>query len=352
MEKIMKSKENNMAKLENPSKNVFSKIADKIGQKMLINLAALTVLMIILLIFQNRFFSVVNITNVLRQISGVIIVSSAVTLLMVAGCLDLSVGGVVALSGVTGALLSKVIPLPLALLIATGIGTLVGALNGILFTKIGINAFIATLGTMYICQGAANLLTDGTAVILLPDAYSILGTGYLLGVPIPVWLAIAVVLIYLFLEKRTLLGKYSIAAGSNKQAAFLCGIPVNKVQMVLYILCGTMAGFQGVLLSSRLGVGLPSVGIGFEFQVIVATILGGTSLAGGEGSVIGMVVGAIIVGVLNNGMNLLSISSFWQTVALGVVLVLAVALDSSIRQQRVRVQRKSENESKLPTSEK
>ena len=351
MEKIMKSKEDvTITEAKKPIKTTFSKIVNTIGQKMLINLAALIFLMVILLIFQNRFFTIVNITNVLRQISGVIIVSSAVTLLMVAGCLDLSVGGVVALSGVTGALLSKVIPLPLALIIATGVGTLVGALNGILFTKIGINAFIATLGTMYVCQGAANLLTDGTAVIMLPDAYSILGTGYLLGIPIPVWLAIAAIAIFLFLEKRTLLGKYSVAAGSNKQAAFLCGIPVNKVQMVLYILCGTMAGFQGVLLSSRLGVGLPSVGIGFEFQVIVATILGGTSLAGGEGSVIGMVVGAIIVGVLNNGMNLLSISSFWQTVALGVVLVLAVALDSSIRKQRVRTQRKTENAPEVQAS--
>ena len=342
-------KEDITIEAERSSRTFFSKIVDTIGQKMLINLAALAFLMTILVIFQNRFFTVINITNVLRQISGVVIVSSAVTLLMVAGCLDLSVGGVVALSGVTGAMLSKVIPLPFAILIAILVGTVVGALNGFLFTKIKINAFIATLGTMYICQGAANLLTDGTAVILLPDAYSIPGSGYSLGVPNPVWIAIGVLLIYLVLEKRTLLGKYAVASGSNRQAAFLCGIPVDKVQMLLYILSGTMAGFQGVLLSSRLGVGLPTVGIGFEFQVIVATILGGTSLAGGEGSIIGMVVGAIIVGVLNNGLNLLNVSSFWQTVVLGVVLVLAVALDSSIRKQRVSAQRKTEISSEIQT---
>lgn len=327
--------------------SIFASIINMIGQKMLINLAALSALIIVLILLNDRFLTTTNITNVLRQISGVLIVSSAVTLLMVAGCLDLSVGGVVALSGVTAALLSKIIPLPLAFIVAIGIGTLVGFLNGFLFTKMGINAFIATLGTMYICQGAANLLTDGTAVIMLPDAYSIPGAGYFLGVPIPVWISIIVFLIFIFLEKRTLLGKYSIATGSNRQAAFLCGIPVSKVQMVLYILSGTMAGVQGVLLSSRLGVGLPSVGYGFEFQVIVATILGGTSLAGGEGSVVGMVIGAIIVGVLNNGMNLLSISSFWQTVALGVVLVLAVALDSSIRQRNIRHKRKLEEETEV-----
>jgi len=308
-------------------------LANVIGEKMLINLVALTVLMTVLIIAQDRFLTLVNITNVLRQISGVIIVGAAVTLLMMAGCLDLSVGGVVALTGVIAAFLSKVMPLPAAFLLATGVGTLVGLLNGFLYVCIGINAFIATLGTMYICQGAANLLTDGTAVILLPKGYSTLGTGYILSVPIAVWIAVAVALVYSFVERQTRLGKYSVAVGDNKQAAFLCGIPVAKVQILLYALSGTMAGAQGVLLSSRLGVGLPTVGIGFEFQVIVATILGGTSLMGGEGSVIGMAVGAVIVGVLNNGLNLLGVQSFWQTVVLGVVLVLAVSLDMSLRKR-------------------
>lgn len=347
----MKSKNSSLVESVQSSSNVFSRLINTVGQKMLINLAALTFLIAILIIFQDRFLTLINITNVLRQISGVVIVGAAVTLLMIAGCLDLSIGGVVALSGVTAAFLSKVMPLPLAFLLAIGVGSLVGLLNGILFTKIGINAFITTLGTMYICQGAANILTSGTAVILLPPGYSFLGTEYLLRVPIPVWIAIGFVLIYVFLERRTLLGKYSIASGSNKQAAFLCGIPVDKVQIILYVLSGTMAGAQGVLLSSRLGVGLPTVGAGFEFQVIVATILGGTSLAGGEGSVIGMAVGAVIVGVLNNGLNLLGVSSFWQTVVLGVVLVLAVALDSAIRKQRVRIQRKIESDTETQVAE-
>lgn len=326
------------------SGNLFSKIVNVVGQKMLINLAALTLLVTILIINQDRFLTVVNITNVLRQISGVVIVGTAVTLLMMAGCLDLSIGGVVALSGVIAAFLSKELPLWLAFLLATGVGSLVGLINGVLFVKIKINAFIATLGTMYICQGAANLLTSGTAVILLPEDYSNIGTGYFFGIPIPVWITIAAVVIFTILEKRTLLGKYAVASGSNSQAAFLCGIPVNKIHMLLYILSGTMAGFQGVMLSSRLGVGLPQVGNGFEFQVIVATILGGTSLMGGEGSVIGMVIGAIIVGVLNNGLNLMSVQSFWQTVVLGGVLVLAVALDSAIRQQRIRAEQKLNDE--------
>jgi len=312
---------------------VFSRLTNVVGEKMLINLAALTVLMTALILAQDQFLTLVNLTNVLRQISGVILVGTAVTLLMMAGCLDLSVGGVVALTGVIAAFLAKVMPLPAAFLLATLVGTLVGMLNGFLYVRMGINAFIATLGTMYICQGAANLLTGGTAVIQLPEGYSYLGTEYILHVPIAVWIAAGFVLFYSFLERRTRLGKYSIAVGDNKQAAFLCGIPVAKVQFLLYALSGTMAGAQGVLLSSRLGVGLPTVGVGFEFQVIVATILGGTSLMGGEGSVIGMAVGGIIVGVLNNGLNLLGVQSFWQTVVLGVVLVLAVALDMSLRKR-------------------
>ena len=316
-----------------PASGLLSRLTNVIGEKMLINLVALTVLMTALILAQDQFLTLVNITNVLRQISGVIIVGTAVTLLMMAGCLDLSVGGVIALTGVIAAFLSKVMPLPAAFVLATGVGTLVGMLNGFLYVRIGINAFIATLGTMYVCQGAANLLTGGTAVIQLPEGYSYIGTGYILRVPIAVWIAAAFTLLYSFLERRTRLGKYSVAVGDNKQAAFLTGIPVAKIHFLLYALSGTMAGAAGVLLSSRLGVGLPTVGIGFEFQVIVATILGGTSLLGGEGSVIGMAVGAIIVGVLNNGLNLLGVQSFWQTVVLGTVLVLAVSLDMSLRKR-------------------
>jgi ribose/xylose/arabinose/galactoside ABC-type transport system permease subunit len=318
---------------EGPFVRLRSRLIRALGQKMFINLVALTLLVTTLILAQDRFLTLVNVTNVLRQTSGVIIVGVAVTLLMMAGCLDLSVGGVIALTGVIAAFLAKAMPLPLAFVLATGVGTLVGIVNGILYVRIGINAFIATLGTMYICQGAANLLTGGTAVIQLPEGYSYIGTGYWLLIPIAVWLALVFVLIFSILERHTLVGKYAVAVGDNKQAAFLSGIPVGRVQMLLYALSGTMAGVQGVLLSSRLGVGLPTVGIGFEFQVIVATILGGTSLMGGEGSVVGMLVGAVIVGVLNNGLNLLGVQSFWQTVVLGVVLVLAVSLDMALRKR-------------------
>lgn len=336
----MKSREDDtVIKIKQPFKSIFSRIVNATNQekKMYINLAVIILLVTILAISHDRFLTLVNITNVMRQISAVIVTGSAVTLLMIAGCLDLSVGGVLALSGVTGALLSKVMPLPLAFLLAICVGTFVGMINGILFTRIKVNAFIATLSTMFICRGIAMLITGGIDVIQLPRGYSFLGSEFFLRIPIPVWSAIAAVTIYTILERYTLVGRYAVASGSNKKAAYLSGVQVNKVHMLLYTLSGTMAGVAGVFLSSRLRTGVPTVGIGFEFEVIVAIILGGTTLMGGEGSVIGMVLGAIIVGFIGNGLNLLGISSFVQLVVLGVVLILAVSLDLLMRRKRVGV---------------
>jgi ribose/xylose/arabinose/galactoside ABC-type transport system permease subunit len=147
------------------------------------------------------------------------------------------------------------------------------------------------------------------------------------------------VIIFMVIERRTLLGKYAVAVGSNPQAAFLAGVPIRKTRMTLYILSGLAAGWGGVMISSRLASGIPNAGLGFEFEVIVATVLGGTSLLGGQGTVIGMLIGALIVGTLNNGLNLLGVQSFWQTVALGTVLVLAVGLDAALRREGGRPRR-------------
>lgn len=301
------------------------------GRKLAINLAALLLLALVLTLLNDRFLTQANVTNVLRQIAAVATVGAVITLLMVAGGLDLSIGGVVALSGCVAALLSNAVPLPVAFLAGVGVGALVGVLNGFLVVVVGINSVIATLGTMYVSQGSALLVTGGVPVYQVPRGYEWLGAGYLGPVPVPVVVMAASVLVFSLVERRTLLGKYAIAVGSNRQAAFLSGIPVRRTQMVLYILSGAMAGFGGVMISSRLASGIPNAGLGFEFEVIVATVLGGTSLLGGEGTVLGMLLGALIVGTLNNGLNLLGVQSFWQTVALGVVLVLAVGLDAAMR---------------------
>jgi len=307
------------------------------ARKMAINLLALGIICLVLSILSPRFASPDNFWNVLRQISAVLIAGSAVTMLMVSGGLDLSIGGVLALSGVTAALLSDQMPLPMAFLIATLVGAGIGLFNGFLTISIGINAVIATLGTMYVSRGSALLISNGVPVFDVPPEFKWLGTGYIGPVPVPVVVAGVCLVVFTILERRTLLGRYSVAVGSNSTAAQLSGVPMRRTRFILYTLSGAMAGLAGCVWASRINSGLSTVGVGFEFDVIVATLLGGTSLLGGQGTVLGMAVGALIVGVLNNGLNLLGVQSFWQTVALGTILVVAVGLDATLRREDLAV---------------
>lgn len=300
-------------------------------QKILINVVALLGLCVVFAALSPNFLSETNLTNVLRNITPVVIVGSAFTMLMVAKGLDLSVGSVIALSGCVAALATAYVPLPVAFVVGIGVGMGVGSINAILCVKFGINSVIATIGMLYMVRGAAMLITSGIAVYAVPEGFSTLGAGSAFRVPNPVWLMAIVVAVFIALERYTLLGRYSIAVGSNEEASFLSGIPGNRTKVLLYLFVGAMAGIAGILQASRLKAGLPYIGQGFEFEVIVATVLGGTSLAGGEGKVAGTVLGALIVGVLANGLNLLGVPSFWQTVAMGFVLVLAVALDVGLR---------------------
>ncbi len=311
-------------------------------QKLLINILALVILSAAIALLTDHFLTQKNITNVLRTVAPVIIVGSAFTLLMVSRMLDLSVGSVLALSGCVAALTVSYLPVPLAFLVGILSGTLVGLINAALVIPIGINSVIATIGTLYIVRGSVQLLTGGVAVYGVPEQYTAFGGGAILGIPNPVWVLLVVVAIFYFLEQFTLVGRYSVAVGSNPEASRLSGVPGRQVQALLFVLTGTMAGLAGVLLSSRLRSGQVNVGSGFEFDVIVATVLGGTVLAGGEGTVVGTVIGALIVGVLKNGLNLLGVPAFWQTVAQGVVLVLAVALDVALRQRLADRMRRAE----------
>lgn len=304
------------------------RLATKAG----INVAILLLLVAGLALISEHFLSFENLRNVLRQISVVAIVASAVTLVMVAGGLDLSVGGVVALSGVVSALLAvNGLPIPLAFAAGVATGALVGFINGFLVVQMGLNSVIATLGTLYMAKGVASLITGGVPVHNVPAGYSTIGTGFVAGIPIPVIVMLAVVAVFAVLQRATLLGKFAIAIGSNFEAARLAGIRVNAVRMTLYVLSGTMAGLGGILISSRLSSGQPTAASGLEFDVIVAAILGGVSLAGGEGSVIGTLIGALILGVISNGLNILGVEPFWQTILQGVILVVAVSIDIVLR---------------------
>lgn len=308
--------------------------ADPLAQKTLINLAILLTLCVALSVTAPNFLDTGNFANVLRQISVVGIVAAASTLVMVAGGLDLSVGGVAALAGVVAALTAQGgLPLPMAFALGVGIGAVAGAVNAVLVVQFGLNSVIATLGTLYVCRGTANLLSDGLPVRDVPDAYGELGTGSFGWLPIPTVILLVVVAVLTVLERRTLLGKFAVAVGSNLETARLSGIKVARVRIVLHVITGAAAGLGGILISSRLNSGQPTAGEGLEFDVIVAAVLGGTSLAGGEGRVIGSFIGAVIVGVVNNGLNLLKVESFWQTIVQGVILVAAVGIDVAIRRR-------------------
>jgi ribose/xylose/arabinose/galactoside ABC-type transport system permease subunit len=299
----------------------------------LVTLFILVLIMIVLTILSRQFLTYVNITNVLRQVTIVIITGSVVTLLMISGNIDLSVGGTVALTGVIAAkLAASGMRLELAIVLALVVGCAVGAINGLLVTKLRITPVIATLGTMYVARGLTLIICDGRSVnVGLPLNYTVLGRGFLGPFPIILVFVVIIAALFYFIEKKTLLGKYSFAIGGNSTAAILSGVNAHAIVFILFTLVGLLAGFSGILLSSRLGAGDPIVGQGFEFDCIVAIVLGGTSLAGGEGSVAGMIIGALVVGFLGNGLNLLGVYSFYQSVFKGVILVGAVVLDTFMK---------------------
>jgi ribose/xylose/arabinose/galactoside ABC-type transport system permease subunit len=295
--------------------------------------------MLAMSLLSPTFATPTNLTNVLRQTSMVIIAASAATMIMISGGLDISVGGVLALSGVVAAKLATMdYPLGLAILAGTAAGLLIGLINGLLIVKLRITPVIATLGTMNVARGLAFLISGGRAVVTgLPPEFRLPGRSYIGPIPTPVIIMVFIFIIFYFLLNYTLLGKYTYAIGGNRETARLSGISIGVVQFVLYSLGGLMAGLAGIILASRLASGQPDVGFGFEFDVIVAVILGGTSLAGGEGSVFGTLIGALIVGVLNNGLNLLGVHTFYQYVLQGVALIFAVYLDMTLKGQGLRL---------------
>jgi ribose transport system permease protein len=306
-------------------------------QKVLVNVVILVLLWVFLSITADNFLDVTNAKNILRQISVIGIVAAAATLVMVGGGLDLSVGGVAAISGVCAALLSvHGLGMELAMVLGALVGVGVGLVNGILIVNVGLNPVIATLGTLYVSRGVANLLSDGLPIYDVPLDWSRLGTGTTFSLPTPAVILAIVVAVLWAVQRFTLLGKYTVAIGSNFEAARLAGIPVNRVRVALYVISGAAAGIGGIVLSSILNSGQPTAGAGLEFDVIVAAILGGTSLTGGQGSVFGTLIGALIVGTLNNGLNLLGVQSFWQTIVQGLILVGAVALDALVQKRRGR----------------
>jgi len=276
----------------------------------------------------SHFMTAGNTMNILRQVSINVVLASGMTFVILTAGIDLSVGSILAVSAVLGMLVSlghvPALSIP-AFLLA---GLALGLLNGGLIAFVGLNPFVVTLGTMTALRGAAYLLADGTSVLndTIPS-FDWMGNGDFLSIPWLIWLAALVVLVSWFILRKTVLGLQIYAVGGNPQAARLTGIKVGMVLMFVYAMSGLCSGLGGAMSASRLYAANGNWGTGYELDAIAAVVLGGTSLMGGVGSVWGTVVGALIIGVMNNGLTILGLSSFWQYVAKGVVIVLAVMLD-------------------------
>ncbi|GMQ60408.1 ABC transporter permease [Vallitalea sediminicola] len=309
-----------------------SKLNSRYLQRFMI-IGILLVLCVVFAVMSKEFFTYVNIRNILRQQSMVAITAAGATFVMITTGLDISVGSTIALSGVVFAkLVQGGMPLLPACLIAILVGGIVGLINASMIVGAKINPVIATLGSMYAVRGIAYLVAGGTTIANgLPKSFNVLGRGYIGPIPIPVVIMILVYIVFHFVLSRTLLGKYTYAIGGNKETARLSGISVPKVMVSLYAITGLLTGLSGTIMASRLTSGNPQIGTGFEFDVIIAVFLGGVSTTGGEGTIVGTFIGAMIVGVLSNGLNLLGVDPFYQYIIKGIVLVLAVMLDMALK---------------------
>ncbi len=295
--------------------------------------AILIIISTVFTIIAPFFLSAYNIGNLLKAVSMIVIVACGGTLLMMTANFDLSTGGNLIFSNIIFAMTCLAgVPVVFALGITILSGCAIGAINGILVTRFSVTPFIATLGTWFIFKGIAKAITGNNEIKAgLPDSFDFLGQAQLGPVPMPVVILVLVVTVFLFLERKTLLGKYSMAIGGNPTAAYLSGINSEKIVFLLFAITGGLAGLAGSIAASRIGSGNPRMGDGFEFDVIIAIILGGTRLAGGRGTILGTLIGALIVAVIGSGLNMLGMLSFWQLVLKGFILVLAILLNEKLR---------------------
>lgn len=297
-------------------------------------LTFLVVFSLLVAIFNPQFLNMGNIFNILRQTSVNAIIAAGMTFVIITAGIDLSVGSILAFSG---AVLSKIVILNGNIFLALGsliiIGLLLGLLNGLIICKGRVQPFIATLGTMILLRGATLVFTDGRPIsfgaINHSKVLDIVGSGYFLRVPVPVYIMGAIFAIGYFLLKHTKVGRYIYAVGCNEKAAHIAGINTDNIKIFAYTVCGLLSAIAGLIVTARLASAQPTSGVGYELDAIAAVVIGGTSLSGGRGSIIGTLIGALIISVLNNALNIMDVSSYYQMVVKGVVIIMAVILDRS-----------------------
>jgi ribose/xylose/arabinose/galactoside ABC-type transport system permease subunit len=286
--------------------------------------------MVVLTLASPYFLTASNLAIVARQVSLATIIAIGMTLVILLGGIDLSVGSTVALASVVVGyvMVTLQMPIPVAVLAGLLAGVLVGLINGFLVIRTGVPPIIVTLGMMGLARGAALVITQGSTISGLPETYLTLGQGYVGLVPIPVIIALVLaVLAHVFLSHTTL-GRHVYFIGSNEEAAVLSGVAVPRVKVLIFTLCATLAAFEAVIETARMSTAQPASGVGYELNAIGAVIIGGTSIMGGEGTILGTVLGAILLGLILNGLILLGVSAYWQQVFSGAVIILAVTLDT------------------------
>ncbi|AUX79422.1 ABC transporter permease [Sinorhizobium fredii] len=297
---------------------------------------AFVVLLIALGFAAPRFFTVGNLTDVLRQAVPIAVIAFGATFVIGMRGIDLSVGSTLALTGlVTANLLVLGCPVPVACLAGLALGAFIGVINGLLITKVGITDFIATMAIMVVSRGVVMVYTQGIPITGASDpAFRMIGQGYLAAVPVPVVLTTIAFAVAFYLLYYTRFGRFVLSIGSNPDAARLVGIPTDKVKIAVYVLAGVLSAFAGIMLTSRLESAMPEAGQGYELDVIAAVVIGGTGLSGGRATLFGTVVGAVLMAVVRNGLNLLNVNTFWHQVVIGTIILVAVAADRFNRSRK------------------
>jgi ribose/xylose/arabinose/galactoside ABC-type transport system permease subunit len=285
---------------------------------------------ILLSVISPQFLTVSNLTIIVTQITINALLAFGVTFVIITGGIDLSLGSIVAVSGVLAAIFAKNNNYPVIVPIFIGLfsGLAMGAFNGFVVTKSKIAPFIVTLGTMTIARGLALIISKGRPISNLSETFNFIGGGSFLGVPVPIIILVVVFVLSTIILNKTILGRYIYAVGGNEQAARASGININQVKMAVYCLCGLLAGLASLILTARVTTGQPNAGAGFELDAIAAAVIGGTSTTGGKGTIAGTLIGVLLIGVINNGLDLLNVTSYYQQVVMGVIIIGAVVLDS------------------------
>lgn len=292
----------------------------------------LIIFSLIISFINPRFLTISNILNILRQTSINSIIAAGMTFVILTAGIDLSVGSTLALTGaVVATLIASGTNVALAILAGIIIGALIGMLNGLIISKGRIQAFIATLAMMTLIRGYTLVFTDGkpisTGQMVSAEIFREIGSGNFLGIPIPIHIMIFVFTVSYYVLRHTPLGRYVYALGGNEEATKLSGINIDRVRLYVYGISGAFAALAGIIITARLSSAQPQAGTGYELDAIAAVVLGGTSLGGGYGSIFGTIIGALIIGILNNALNLMNVSSYYQLLVKGLVILVAVLLD-------------------------